>query len=361
MSAEDKKDVENPSVEDKKDEENPQVLPENIQAENNNNGDNKEEENKEEIKEKNKEENKEEIKEEIKEEKKEENKEEKKEENREEIKEENKEENKEKNKEEIKEEIKEENKEKNEEILNNEDANQNKEEEKNDEELNKSNSDVEVNVITYPLKLVFIGDSNVGKTSIIQRFCEQKFEEGIKATVSVAFQNKKLKIDPFTEVNMNIWDTAGQEKYRSLTRNYLRDSDGIFIVFDLSLKKSFDSLNSWLEEIKNSDIKEKCVKILIGNKSDIKEKEIDDETINKFAEENDFKYLAVSAKDGVNIGSMFEIMGGDCAKILQEEMDENNKNGNNNQIKKKEDEKIIVKNEENINKGNLVKKKNSCC
>ena len=313
MSAEDKKDVENPSVEDKKDEENPQVLPENIKAENNNNGDNKEEENKEE------------------------------------------------NKEEIKEEIKEENKEKNEEILNNEDANQNKEEEKNDEELNKSNSDVEVNVITYPLKLVFIGDSNVGKTSIIQRFCEQKFEEGIKATVSVAFQNKKLKIDPFTEVNMNIWDTAGQEKYRSLTRNYLRDSDGIFIVFDLSLKKSFDSLNSWLEEIKNSDIKEKCVKILIGNKSDIKEKEIDDETINKFAEENDLKYLAVSAKDGVNIGSMFEIMGGDCAKILQEEMDENNKNGNNNQIKKKEDEKIIVKNEENINKGNLVKKKNSCC
>jgi len=72
------------------------------------------------------------------------------------------------------------------------------------------------------------------------------------------------------------------------------------------------------------------------------------------------KYLAVSAKDGVNIGSMFEIMGGDCAKILQEEMDENNKNGTN-KIEKKEDEKIIVKAEENINKDNLVKKKNSCC
>ena len=105
-----------------------------------------------------------------------------------------------------------------------------KKDEEKDEEANETHSDIEVDVTTYKIKLVFLGDSNVGKTSIIHRFCENKFEEnGLVSTISVAFKNKFLKIDSFTQVNMNIWDTAGQEKFRSMTRSYLRDSHGVFL------------------------------------------------------------------------------------------------------------------------------------
>ena len=187
-------------------------------------------------------------------------------------------------------------------------------------EVNETQSDVALDVITYKIKLVFLGDSNVGKTSIIHRFCENKFEEnGIVSTIAVAFKNKFLKIDSYTQVNMNIWDTAGQEKYRSMTRDYLRNSHGVFLVFDLSNKKSFDSLNFWLREINNSDINKNYVKMLIGNKSDFKQKEVDKETAKKFGEENNMKFLEVSAKDGINIESMFEMMGTACAKILEKE------------------------------------------
>ena len=241
-----------------------------------------------------------------------------------------------------------------------------KKDEEEDEE-NETHSDIEVNVTTYKIKLVFLGDSNVGKTSIIHRFCENKFEEnGLVSTISVAFKNKFLKIDSFTQVNMNIWDTAGQEKFRSMTRSYLRDSHGVFLVFDLSQKKSFDSLNFWLEEINNSDINKQYVKMLIGNKSDFKQKEVDKETAKKFAEENNMKYLEVSAKDGINIESMFEMMGIECVKILEKENKGENDKSNHSRIKNKEEKEEVFKNNSVLSAkefNNDIKKikEHSCC
>ena len=247
-----------------------------------------------------------------------------------------------------------------------------KEEEDN---INKSNSDIEVNTTTYPLKICFVGNSNVGKTSIIRRFINNKFdEEKIASTISVNFENKKLKIDPYTELNMQIWDTAGQERFRSLTASYLRESNGIFIVFDLSDKKSFDDLISWFEEINKAEINQKnCVKIIIGNKLDSKDKEVDNDTAKKLAEENGMKYLPVSAKDGINIVSMFEIMGEACLKIIQKE-ENNDDNDDNKIIINKEDIKKS-KNEENkeeikepekkvinlANKTKVKQKNKRCC
>ena len=247
-----------------------------------------------------------------------------------------------------------------------------KEEEDN---INKSNSDIEVNTTTYPLKICFVGNSNVGKTSIIRRFINNKFdEEKIASTISVNFENKKLKIDPYTELNMQIWDTAGQERFRSLTASYLRESNGIFIVFDLSNKKSFNDLISWFEEINKAEINQKnCVKIVIGNKLDSKDKEVDNDTAKKLAEENGMKYLPVSAKDGINIVSMFEIMGEACLKIIQEE--ENNDDNDDNKIIINKEEIKKSKNEENkeeikepekkvinlANKTKVKQKNKRCC
>ena len=244
--------------------------------------------------------------------------------------------------------------------------NQKKKQEEDEELFNQSHSEIEVNINTFKIKVVFVGDTNVGKTSIINRFCENIFEEnGVKVTVSVAYKNKIIKTDPYTEINMDIWDTAGQEKYRSMTRGYLRDAYGIFLVFDLSQKKSFESLNSWLEEINNSDIKKKCVKILVGNKLDFEPKEVDRDAVNKFAEENRMKYMEVSAKNGINIDAMFEVIVTDCAKILQEETDENSKTYTLNKDKRNEELKASVLSakdfNEDINKINKKSKKNFCC
>ena len=220
-----------------------------------------------------------------------------------------------------------------------------------------------------------MGNSNVGKTSIIRRFINNKFdEEKIASTISVNFENKKLKIDPYTELSMQIWDTAGQERFRSLTASYLRESNGIFIVFDLSDKKSFDDLISWFEEINKAEINQKnCVKILIGNKLDSKDKEVDNDTAKKLAEENGMKYLPVSAKDGINIVSMFEIMGEACLKIIQNE--ENNDDNDDNKIIINKEEIKKSKNEENkeeikepekkvinlANKTKVKQKNKRCC
>jgi small GTP-binding protein len=229
------------------------------------------------------------------------------------------------------------------------------------EDKNKSLSDVELNITTYHLKLTLIGNSNVGKTAIIKRFITNKFDHKSMSTIAVNCQDKKMKIDPYTELNMQIWDTAGQERFRAIARGYLRESNGIFLVFDLSDQNSFDDLNLWLDEINNSDIDDKiCVKMLIGNKLDTEKREIDNDTANKFAEENNMKYLDVSAKDGINIVTMFEMMGSGCIKILQDLEKSGRKNSQGNlkleqSGKKEEPKEKVKKSKKNI------KKNGKCC
>ena len=225
------------------------------------------------------------------------------------------------------------------------------------QEFNNTESYIEVNITTYPLKITFIGNSGVGKSSIVTRFCDNKFKEGnVLPTTSSFFVNKKIKIDPYTEINFEIWDTAGQERFRSMSRSYLRESNGIFLVFDLTDQKSFEDLNYWMEEIKLSETKKNCIKILIGNKFDCEDKGVEKETIDEFIKENNnMKYLNVSAKDGVNIETMFEMMGIDCVKKIRE-LGNNIEDENNITIKKKEDNGVKIS-----AKKTKKKKNQKCC
>ena len=243
-----------------------------------------------------------------------------------------------------------------------------------DDEGNKSGSDIETQINTYPMKITIIGSTSVGKTSIIKRYFENKFElNSTEATISAIYHNKKIKTDPFTEANMQIWDTAGQEKYRSITKNYFLNANGIIIVFDLSDEKSFNDLNFWMEEINNTLDEQQVALILVGNKSDLtSDIKIDNATALNYAKEHNMKYLSVSAKDGVNIEHLFEIIGSDCIKKIQEEqkrLEEEDLDKNNNKERfsamsgqfenNLNNEKIILpqNNDDVINN----KKKIKCC
>ena len=121
---------------------------------------------------------------------------------------------------------------------------------------------------TYNLKIVIVGDSGVGKSNIISRYCNDQFIQDGKATVGVELENKFFKIN--NEVlNVSIWDTAGQERFKSITNAYYRGAHGVIVVFDLTRKETFLNCKNWFTEVKNSNNQNLQNLLLIGNKSDL--------------------------------------------------------------------------------------------
>ena len=165
--------------------------------------------------------------------------------------------------------------------------------------------------------IILVGDSNVGKTSIIKRFIEGEFEEKVKCTIDVDFHCKNLKIDKNLNVNLKIYDTAGQEKYRSITKSYYRQAEGILLVFDLTEENSYNKLTKWLDEI--SDNTSNVEIILVGNKSDLKDRKINIEEAEHFAQKKQIKFIETSAKDGTNIQLLFETLAISINKRKQDE------------------------------------------
>ena len=154
----------------------------------------------------------------------------------------------------------------------------------------------------FSVKTIVVGDSGVGKTCLLLRFIRDAFDESSQPTLGVEFMTKIVQTERH-RIELQLWDTAGQELFRSVTRGYYRGSAGAFLVFDLTQRSSFENIARWLHDITEVARKD-VVKILIGNKSDLEEiREITKEEAEEFARANDMTYFETSAKTGENVAN----------------------------------------------------------
>ena len=153
-------------------------------------------------------------------------------------------------------------------------------------------------------KILILGESNVGKTSILLRYINDTFDESAISTCGVDVKCKYVSFDN-KKIKMNIWDTAGQERFRGLAKNYFRGAHGFIFVYDITNKESFDKLKGWMKDAKEK-IENDYKMIIVGNKKDCEDKrQIDFQTLKEFGEVKQINYFEVSAKTGEGIEQIF--------------------------------------------------------
>ena len=193
-------------------------------------------------------------------------------------------------------------------------------------------------------QLLIIGDSTVGKTSILSRFTNGIFNSNYLATVGLDSFTKDEIIDDKT-VRIKIWDTAGQERYKSLTKGFFRNAEGVMLVYDVTNSETYENLKFWLQSIKNNtspDMGEIPI-ILIGNKIDCEDREVKVEEAENFWKEQGYPYFETSAKTGENIDNTIKYLVKKVINIKEGKKDDENENI-------KIDKKDINKNNEEAKK-----------
>jgi len=151
-------------------------------------------------------------------------------------------------------------------------------------------------------KLLFLGESNVGKTSLLLRYADDVFENSLP-TVGIDVKYKYLTYDN-KKIRLDIWDTAGQERFRGIAQNYFRGANGIIFVFDITNKESFNKLRVWLSDVKPK-INPGTVMVVAENKIDLEEKrEVLKDLIKEFGEKNEIEIFSTSAKSGEGVSEM---------------------------------------------------------
>eukprot|EP00298_Acanthocystis_sp_HF-20_P013022 c20169_g1_i1.p1 GENE.c20169_g1_i1~~c20169_g1_i1.p1 ORF type:complete len:206 (-),score=56.00 c20169_g1_i1:141-758(-) len=172
----------------------------------------------------------------------------------------------------------------------------------------------------YDFKLCLIGDSSVGKSFLLLRF---KVPDTPPSTVGsitagIEVQFKQILVGD-KQVRLSIWDTAGTEKYRSITQNYYRGVHGVIIVYDISERRSFDHVEDWLQEVSKHS-KEGVIKMLIGNKCDrIPQRVVSTDEGIQLAQKHGMKFIETSSKDGTNVEKAFFLMAEQLIQFQQEQ------------------------------------------
>ncbi len=157
------------------------------------------------------------------------------------------------------------------------------------------------------VKLLMIGDSAAGKSSLLQRFTEGSFNTSFITTIGIDFKIKYMNYGTLKK-KVLIWDTAGQERFRTITRSYYRGCEGIFLVFDVTNRKSFDNINKWVLDIKSTNDNDPLI-MLVGNKCDLEDiRVVSNEEAEKKASDHGFTYFETSAKTGLNVDLIYQNM-----------------------------------------------------
>lgn len=163
------------------------------------------------------------------------------------------------------------------------------------------------------LKILIIGESGVGKSSLLLRFTDDTFDPEIGATIGVDFKVKTLAVDG-NKAKLAIWDTAGQERFRTLTPSYYRGAQGVILVYDVTRRETFAKLDNWLNELDTYCTRNDLVKMLVGNKIDKEDRELEREEGLKFARKHSMLFIEASAKTRDGVQCAFEEL---VEKILQ--------------------------------------------
>ena len=199
----------------------------------------------------------------------------------------------------------------------------------------------------YLYKILLIGNSSVGKSSLLLRFVDSKWNETFVPTIGVDFKVKTMEVEG-KKIKLQIWDTAGQERFKNITSNYYRGAHGIMVVYDITETKSFKNITNWLIEIEKN-AKKDVYKLLIGNKIDLEEKrEVSHTQAKDFADTYGMKFIETSAKNNNNVNESFQFLASEIMKLEEKDKDKLNK-------------KDKKKNMTLTQGSNLNEKKKSCC
>ena len=217
------------------------------------------------------------------------------------------------------------------------------------------------NNYNYLFKYIIVGDSAVGKSNLLMKFAHNKFTEEYQATIGVEFAAKNVEIEKQI-YRIQIWDTAGQENFRSITRAYYKHSVCAMVVYDITNQNSFQNVQKWIEDIRNESPKTVLI-ILVGNKIDLEDRRvISYDEGNEFAIKNGFLFGETSAKTGDGINDIFL----KSIKEIIKKIKENNYYDLNSElcgIKKGNTKTNNINNENNIDlkRGGKNKKGKTCC
>ena len=203
----------------------------------------------------------------------------------------------------------------------------------------------------YTYRIILIGDSFVGKTSLIIRFCDDTFEDNGVATVGVDTKTKYVKRKD-KRIELQIWDTAGQERFRALSKSCCNQVDGIVFVYDIGKKETFKNIKIWYSNLTDIVDFKKVGVVLVGNKCDIENRQVEQNLAQDFSNKNNMSFIESSAKKNINVSEIFTTLVDIMIKL------DTDPNGNFKRTRSKVGKVISTDDDEIKNK---TKKKKKCC